>query len=133
MGSFYSNKMNKVVEYESLNECILYFLMELDLEVIRYYVQPVEIEIPYFDENFNKRFWKHVPEVLAFRNGSTPQLFQVKEPDNEDSQKKESKKEIIINKYTNIFALEKGWHYKVVIPKALPTIVITNMYSIKSS
>jgi hypothetical protein len=122
IGSFYSNRMKKVVEYESLNECILYFLMELIQEVVRYYIQPVEIKIPYLDNNLNKKNWTHVPDVLVYKNGAMPYLYQVKEPNQEVAVK-----ENIINRYANEYALASGWCYKVLKPKTLPPVVISNI------
>lgn len=122
IGSFYSNRMNKVVEYESLNETIFCFLLEITTGVIRYYVQPVEVEIPYFDKNLNKKCWIHIPDVLVFKNGAIPYLYQVKEPD-----KIETIKDNIINRYTNVYASTKGWGYKVIRPKTLPPAVIYNI------
>ncbi|WP_245629158.1 hypothetical protein, partial [Alicyclobacillus shizuokensis] len=45
IGAFHSPKMNTVVEYESLGEYLFQVILELDSQVVRYYVQPVEIPI----------------------------------------------------------------------------------------
>lgn len=46
-GAFKSAIMNKLVEYESLSECIFYYCLEQDIEkVSRYYPQPVSILVP---------------------------------------------------------------------------------------
>lgn len=45
IGTFYSNKMNRSIEYESINEFILYTILELDRKTFRYYVQPIEMRI----------------------------------------------------------------------------------------
>ncbi|OBY81427.1 hypothetical protein BBG47_01110 [Paenibacillus sp. KS1] len=41
IGSFYSQRMKRVVEYESLGERLFFYYLELDRAVMRYYVQPV--------------------------------------------------------------------------------------------
>lgn len=41
-GSFYSNKMGRTVEYQSLEESLFYYFLELDTDTIRYYyVHPI--------------------------------------------------------------------------------------------
>lgn len=41
IGSLYSYKMNRGVQYESFwGECLFYYLLELDPQTIRYYEQP---------------------------------------------------------------------------------------------
>ncbi|MBG9798009.1 hypothetical protein O0555_14365 [Brevibacillus laterosporus] len=79
IGSFHSNKMEKIIEYHSLNESIFYFLLELDKSTIRYYVRPIEIKIPYINQKGNKKYWNHVPDGLVFRENSAPLLYQIKE------------------------------------------------------
>jgi hypothetical protein len=44
MCTFHSSKMNRSIEYESINEFILYSILELDRNTLRYYVQPLEIK-----------------------------------------------------------------------------------------
>lgn len=45
IGSFNSIRNKRVVEFESLNERMFYCFLELDLDVIRYYVQPIRVPI----------------------------------------------------------------------------------------
>jgi len=122
IGSFYSNKMERAVEYQSLNECYFYFLLELDILTKRYYVQPVKVPVPYYDSNGVVRCWEHVPDVLVFRQGQLPCLYQIKEaPDPLD------KRIETVNKACFKYAESHKWNYKVVYPKQLPDEVIRNI------
>ncbi len=120
IGSFYSCKMVRVVEYQSLNECIFYYLLELDTHVERYYVQPLEVQIPYINDDI-KKTWVHVPDVLVYKKGNRPALFQIKEKE------VVSDKLNIINKWCEKYASEKGWNYSVIYPKEMPPIIIKNL------
>jgi hypothetical protein len=120
-GSFYSNKMNRTVEYESLSECLFYYLLELDPFTERYYVQPVEIDIPYYDKEGDLCSWAHIPDVLVFRSGNQPCLYQIK------SSKEVTSTTERINKICLSFSKRQNWHYKVVHPKNLPESVRYNM------
>lgn len=71
--------MNRVVEYHSLNECLFFFLLELDSSTVRYYVQQINMGIQFFDDQGNKKTWSYVPDVLVFKNGFVPLLYQIKE------------------------------------------------------
>lgn len=122
IGSFYSNKMNKRIEYESINEFIFYSILELDKKTVRYYVQPMEIEIKYRDRTGIEKSWIHVPDVLVFRDNMRPSLYQVKDP-----QSKNTDKFKIINKKCNKYAKENDWDYNVIYPKLLPTGFISNI------
>jgi hypothetical protein len=51
----------------------------MDVSTLYYYVQPVEVPIPYKTKKLEKKFWLHVPDVLVFRNGYPPLLYQIKE------------------------------------------------------
>ncbi|WP_165861399.1 TnsA endonuclease N-terminal domain-containing protein [Paenibacillus paeoniae] len=86
IGSFFSRKLERPVEYESLGERLFYYYLELEQSVIRYYVQPVEIPI----SKDNGESWLYVPDALVYRHQSPPFLYQVKhEPDpNEDEKLK---------------------------------------------
>lgn len=117
IGTFYSNKMNRSIEYESINEFILYIILELDKKVYRYYVQPVEIEI----KNV-KKTWIHVPDVLVFRANMKPLLYQVKEPKNKVTDKIK-----IINRECHKYAELNNWTYGVIYPKLLPSDLINNI------
>lgn len=121
IGSFFSPKMNQVVEYESLNEYLFYSLLELDSQIIRYYVQPVQITIPYFDKNNRPSNWLHVPDVLVFHQKFEPHLYQVKDLTFEPSEKDDR-----VNFYCSKYASEKGWLYNVVYPKSIPYEVAQN-------
>lgn len=124
IGSFYSNKVGKIVEFESSNEEIVYYLFELDNATIRYYAQPVKIEIPYLDECGNRKNWKHVSDVLAFRQGSPPHLFQIKDIlDNEN----EKLKNCNINEACISYAQKHNWQYSVIRPKQLPKDILHNI------
>lgn len=122
IGSFRSHKMNRTVEYHSLNECFFYYYLELDASTIRYYVQPVEVSIPVLSMDENKKSWKHVPDVLVFRNGSKPLLYQIKESPEDVGRSFEQ-----CNKRCELMALEQGWAYTVIYPKTLPETVLNNM------
>ncbi len=127
MGSFYSDKMDKVIEYESLGELLAYFLFEIDKFVIRYYVQPVKIDIPTFNEIGEKKIWEHIPDVLVFRNGSNPILYQIKDARYDPSVNFEQ-----INKKCLKYAGERNWTYKVIYPKEIPLIITTNIRLLSS-
>ncbi|WP_409303946.1 TnsA endonuclease N-terminal domain-containing protein [Peribacillus sp. SCS-155] len=121
IGGFYSNKMEKEVEYESLGECLFYYFLELDPQTVRYYVQPVEVAIPYYTKDRDKGFWTHVPDVLVFRAEEPPSLFQIKES------KESTDQHSLVNRVCTRYAAEKGWRYEVVYPKMLPKEVIYNI------
>lgn len=122
IGAFHSHMMNVVVEYESLNEWAFYSLLELDTNTVRYYVQPVQIHVPYTDDVGNLKSWLHVSDVLVFREGSIPHLYQIKEsPNNSDKKLK------IINKACEKYAASRGWGYTVIYPKSLPKVVSMNI------
>lgn len=122
IGTFYSNKMKKEVEYESLNEFIFYAFLELDFKVMRYYVQPLEIDIPFIDEDGDRGTWVHVTDVLVFRQGDLPTIYQIK-----DTGSIVSEKTKLINKTCYKYASLRGWEYKVVYPKKLPKDTISNI------
>lgn len=122
IGTFYSNKMNRSIEYESINEFILYTILELDRKTLRYYVQPIEIDIKYNDKNGIEKKWIHVPDVLVFRESMRPILYQVKE-----SKSKITDKTRIINKNCFKYSKKKGWDYNIIYPKLLPIELINNV------
>lgn len=122
IGSFYSNKMEKRIEYESINEFIFYSILELDKKIVRYYVQPVEIKIKYRDKNGIEKSWIHVPDVLVFRENVKPSLYQVK-----DTKSKSTDKFKIINNKCYKYAEENDWNYNVIYPKLLPIRFINNV------
>ncbi len=127
MGAFYSNKMDVVVEYESFGELLAYFLFEIDKSILRYYVQPVKIDITTLTETGERKVWSHVPDVLVFRNGSNPLLYQIKDskyelPENMD----------VINNKCIHYANVNGWSYSIVYPKDMPNIISKNIKLISS-
>lgn len=122
IGAFHSYRMNVVAEYESLTEWAFYSLLELDINVVRYYVQPVRIDVPYNDDNGNLKSWVHVPDVLVFRDGFAPHLFQIKNSLDDSSEKIK-----IINKTSEIYAKSRFWEYSVIYPKSLPKLVSRNI------
>ncbi|MBP1992433.1 hypothetical protein [Paenibacillus eucommiae] len=71
IGSFYSHKTERPVEYESLGERLFYYYLGLDQSVVRYYVQPVEVSI----ENHGEEAWNHIPDTLVFRKHTIPFLY----------------------------------------------------------
>ncbi|KGR89282.1 hypothetical protein CD30_17405 [Ureibacillus massiliensis 4400831 = CIP 108448 = CCUG 49529] len=120
-GSFYSNKMKRIIEYESMGECLFYFFLELATEVERYYVQPLEIEVPFLTKEGDRKSWIHVPDVLVFVNGFKSTLFQIKESP------QESKKHVLINKICKKYSAQRQWEYKVIYPKKLPQNILYNI------
>ncbi|MFY3792084.1 hypothetical protein ACOQFO_10460 [Ureibacillus sp. MALMAid1270] len=120
-GSFYSNKMQRTIEYESMGECLFYFFLELAGQVKSYYVQPLEIEVPFMTEDGDKKHWVHVPDVLVFGDSIKPTIFQIKEAP------QESKKHTLINRACLRYAATREWDYKVIYPKALPEEVLYNI------
>jgi len=122
IGGFRSRKMKRRVEYHSLNECFFYYYLELDVSTIRYYVQPIEVSIPVLSTVENNKSWKHVPDVLVFRNGSKPLLYQIKEsPEDVGGSFNQC------NKRCELFASNQGWNYDVIYPKNLPSMVLRNI------
>lgn len=121
IGSFYSQKMNNIIEYESLSELIFYYFLELDTLTIRYYVQPLDVPIIIQNKNGEIKQWSHVPDVLVFRQDSVPQLIQIKDPRIE-----ETKLHQITNKCCENFAILKNWNYCTIYPKNLPNVLHLN-------
>ncbi|QQE78388.1 hypothetical protein [Alicyclobacillus sp. SO9] len=122
IGAFHSHKMDAVAEYESLVEWALYSLLELDHHTIRYYVQPLRIHVPYRDDLGNLKSWVHVPDVLVFREGSIPQLYQSKAFPHDSNEKQR-----LIDKVCADYATSRGWDYKVIFPRALPKLILRNI------
>lgn len=123
IGSFYSAKMDKVVDYESLGERLLYSLLELDTSIERYYFQPVIVEIPYIDKDGLKNSWGHVPDVLVFSKDSKPHLIQVKNDPNVQVGLKDKN----ISKTCLRYANSRNWNYSIVYPKELPEALKSNI------
>ncbi len=111
IGSFFSIKNLRPVEYESLNERMFYYFLELDREVIRYYVQPIRVPMKTDDDE-----WYHVPDVLVFRQEYCPLLYQIKESEKDNL----DPKTVLCNTECEAIAIAYGWNYNVVFPKSLP-------------
>jgi hypothetical protein len=122
IGGFYSQKMARTVEYESLSERLFLYFLELDPSTIRYYVQPVEIPIQFLTSTGEQRDWFHVPDVLVFRQGHTPLLYQVKYDPKQTSVVFERN-----NDACNRYAQKLGWEYQVIYPTQLPRILSRNL------
>ncbi|MDC3414772.1 hypothetical protein [Terrihalobacillus insolitus] len=127
MGSFYSNKMKRTIEYESIGECLFYYALELMEQVDSYYVQPLEIEIPFIKKDGDISRWVHVPDALVFGEGIKPTIVQIKEAPSE------SEKHQIINQACDRYASNKGWNYQVIYPKKLPKTVLYNINYLNGS
>jgi hypothetical protein len=123
IGSFRSVKLKKDVEFHSLGERLFYYFLELDPDVIRYYVQPVEVSIPYLDRDGQRMEWLHVPDVLVYRNGYIPQLYQIKESPTEQQTKTFNH----CNKSCTNHAERNGWSYSVIYPKIMPEEIKSNL------
>lgn len=123
IGAIYSCKMKRGVQYESLwGECLFYYLLELDPLAVRYYEQPVRVPMQNLTKDFVMKNNEHVPDVLLFRDGSRPHLFQIKGGNDFIQQNP------IIYKACMRYALEKGWDYSVVHPKIMiPTTIKNNI------
>lgn len=118
IGSFYSYRNKRTVEYESLNERIFYYFLELDGDVHRYYVQPIEVRMETEDGD-----WFHIPDVLVFRQGYPPLLYQVKESESDNLEPKNQLCSLECEKIAALY----GWKYIVVFPKTLPSPLSRNI------
>ncbi|QGG55057.1 TnsA endonuclease N-terminal domain-containing protein [Paenibacillus sp. B01] len=125
IGSIRSQKMNKQVEYESLTECLFYYFLELDPRTIRYYVQPVEVPVFVMEDGELKAYY-HVPDVLVFREGKVPTLYQIKakEPTVLDKNYIPFQRH---NRACEKYAQEQKWDYSVIYPRSTDPIVIDNI------
>ncbi|MFF2912781.1 hypothetical protein [Paenibacillus sp. NPDC057934] len=123
IGEIKSTKMeDRDMGYHSLNEKLFYYLLELDPEVIRYYVQPVEIAIKHLDSEGQVKSWMHVPDALVFRQKQLPLLVQIKE-----TPKEQSKTFLRCNRACSLHAQRTEWKYQVIYPKTLPEKVLINL------
>lgn len=123
-GSFFSFKLDKVIEYESLSESIFYLFLELNQNVSTYYPQPLKIKVPYFTEGGEVCFWDHVPDVLVFWGmvDRRPTLYQIKyKADTAD------RKQQLINNSCKKYTKEKNWIYKVVEIEGISKCISKNM------
>ncbi|WP_088835165.1 hypothetical protein [Paenibacillus tyrfis] len=126
IGSIYSHKMKRSVQYESFwGECLFYYLLELDPLTIRYYEQPVIVPLKKMTKDYLLKEEGHVPDVLHFREGSRPNLIQIKGGNNYVEQEKH------LYQACKNYAMERGWDYSVVNPKvSIPSIVKENILSL---
>lgn len=124
MGTMPSFKMNRKVRYESNNEKLFYFLLELDPQVVRYYEQPINVTIRYLSEEGEFKERIHVPDTLIFREGEKPNLIQVKEYDPKlISNEKFLELQQVCQRYAN----QRDWKYSLVFPKRLPGTLLKNI------
>jgi hypothetical protein len=123
IGSIYSHKMKRGVQYESFwGECLFYYFLELDRGTIRYYEQPVNVPINRLTKEYLLKEEVHVPDVLTFRDGSRPILFQIKGGNIKVAQKPS------LYKVCENYAKEQGWEYSLVNPKVtIPAIIKENI------
>lgn len=126
IGSIYSYKMERSVQYESLwGECLFYYLLELDPLTVRYYEQSVEVPLKKLTKDFILKEDVHVPDVLNFREGSRPHLYQIKGGNKEITQDPK------LFQICSDYALKEGWDYTVVNPKTtIPRIVKENILNL---
>jgi hypothetical protein len=123
IGAIYSSKMKRSVQYESLwGECIFYYLLELYPLMIRYYEQPVFVATQKQTKGLLLKDKGHVPDVLTFREGSRPHLYQLKGGNSFIEQNP------MLYAACMKYALEQGWDYSVVHPKIMiPANMIYNI------
>ncbi len=123
IGSFPSFKNGgREVAYESGNERLFYYLLELDPRTVRYYPQPLEISMSGRDKSGRLNTWPHYPDVLVFRQGNVPSLFEMKESPEQLPEGFERTKARCMR-----FAEDHGWRYTVVYPKQMPKEIIFNL------
>ncbi|MGG1515533.1 hypothetical protein ABE504_08975 [Paenibacillus oryzisoli] len=123
IGSMYSHKMKRGVQYESFwGECLFYYLLELDFATIRYYEQPVIVPKNRLTKEYLLKEEQHVPDVLTFREGSRPKLFQIKG----GNKKVEQNPDLFLA--CEDYAKRQGWEYELVNPKvSIPEIIKDNI------
>lgn len=123
IGSFPSFKNGgREVAYESGNERLFYYLLELDPKTVRYYPQPLEISMSGRDKSGLLKTWPHYPDVLVFRQGNVPILFEIKESPGKLPEGFERTKARCMR-----FAEDHGWRYTVIYPKQMPSDIIYNL------
>jgi hypothetical protein len=125
IGSFPSRKNPNskwITQWESLNERLFFYLLELDPLTIRYYVQPVQVQVPFLKKDGKKGTWVHTSDVLFYRQGSLPYLCQVKESPTDIDKKAE-----LCNKYSRMYAVQQGLEYAIVYPKLMPKVIKKNL------
>lgn len=76
----------------------------------------------YLNKDGDLKQWFHVPDVLIFRQGSVPHLYQIKNsPDIETEIFK------LCTSRCEKLAFSQKWKYSVIYPKALPEVVVRNL------
>lgn len=121
IGAIYSVRMKRHVQYESLwGECLFYYLLELDRNTVRYYEQSVTVPYEKLTKDFVLMKKEHISDVLVFREGRRPHLFQIKGGDKLVEQSPS------IFKACMKYAAERGWDYTIVHPKISIPLVIRN-------
>ncbi|MBM6616190.1 hypothetical protein [Bacillus suaedaesalsae] len=123
-GYLHSHKMNRRVGYESLwGECLFYYIIELDTGTIRYYEQPIEVPVKAFnDETKQLDEWYHIPDVLVFREGEKPHLYQIKGTEKKAWQLPH------IHTACHNYASKNNREYSLIAPKSeLPEVIKSNM------
>jgi hypothetical protein len=123
IGAFYSAKMDRIIEYESLNEYLFLGILELDPRTARYYVQPVAIPVPVGSDSEGEATWPHVVDVLVFRDGHRPCLYDIKSPDDPAAAKAIARTRPSCERYAAV----RGWGYEVAYPRQMPLIVAKNV------
>jgi hypothetical protein len=76
----------------------------------------------YLNKDGDLMQWFHVPDVLVYRQGSVPHLYQIKH-----SPGFESEIFKLCNNRCEIFAASQNWKYSVIYPKTLPEVVVRNL------
>ncbi|ART78114.1 hypothetical protein B4U37_19640 [Sutcliffiella horikoshii] len=123
-GSFFSFKMNKEIEYESLSECYFFFFLDLNPKVKKYFPQPMKINIPVKNHEQDFSVWEHVPDVLVYWTSldKKPTIYQIKyEIDQNDSKQK------IANKYCEKYAQKNNYEYRVIEIISVDKTVMKNL------
>lgn len=119
IGSFLSGKSKCTVQYESLAECILLYMLEHNPDVEKYGVQ--SIEIPMFINE--KEEWFYTPDVLVTYKNGLRELIEVKKT-RDDALNKSA----LIRQYAgNRFCKARGWLYTVICQEELNPVETKNI------
>jgi hypothetical protein len=123
IGVMYSHRMKRGVQYESFwGECLFYYLLELDPQVVRYYEQSVIVPTNKLTKEHVLIEQIHVSDVLVFKDRFRPHLFQIKGGNQPVDQSP------ILYQACRHYATEQGWDYTVVNPKfTIPEIIKDNI------
>lgn len=108
-GYFASKKMGRMIQYESLLERDIIYILEYDKNISKYFEQPVEIKCMYFGV-----IRKHYPDFkCVFADGHT-ELWEAK-PYNK-LEDPDVKKNIYLGES---YCQQRGWIYKVITDKQI--------------